>query len=179
MLIAQEKKKSNLAEYILYMWQVEDIIRAYQLDIEAIEETVIKQFKQEGEKHQEIKNWYENLIEMMKIENVTKKGHLQIIKNNIDELFDYHIHLINIKKDAPYLHLYEKAAGNISEFKVKAKAGDEVNDIEACLTALYGTLMLRLQKKDISKETLAAVSTFSEMLASLTDMYKTFEEEKE
>ena len=27
MLIAREKRKSNVAEYILYMWQVEDLLR--------------------------------------------------------------------------------------------------------------------------------------------------------
>jgi len=53
MIIAQEKKKTNLAEYILYMWQVEDIIRAYQFDITKIEENIIKQFQQPAEVHDE------------------------------------------------------------------------------------------------------------------------------
>ena len=29
MFIAQELRKKSIAEYLLYMWQVEDIIRAY------------------------------------------------------------------------------------------------------------------------------------------------------
>ena len=33
MIIASQKKKENIAEYLLYMWQIEDIIRAYGLDI--------------------------------------------------------------------------------------------------------------------------------------------------
>ena len=37
----------------------------------------------------------------------------------------------------------------------------------------------RLQKKEVSKDTLAAVSTFSEMLATLTAKYKAFEEDKD
>ncbi|GAB7088428.1 DUF4924 family protein [Marinifilum fragile] len=179
MIIAQEKRKTNLAEYILYMWQVEDILRAYKFDIEAVDKNIISQFKQDDEKHQEIKAWYENLIEMMKIEKVEERGHLQILKNNVNELFDFHLHLLNNKKDAAYISLFEKAAGNIAEFRQKSQAKEENNDIEVCLTALYGILMLKLQQKEISKETIAAVTTFSQLISDLTAKYKAFEEEKE
>ena len=36
MYTASAKKKENIAEYLLYMWQIEDIIRAYKLDIDLI-----------------------------------------------------------------------------------------------------------------------------------------------
>ena len=32
MIIALQKKKENIAEYLIYMWQVEDLLRACQLD---------------------------------------------------------------------------------------------------------------------------------------------------
>lgn len=38
MIIASQKRKENIAEYLLYMWQIEDIIRAYKLDIDTIDE---------------------------------------------------------------------------------------------------------------------------------------------
>jgi len=179
MIIANEKRKSNLAEYILYMWQVEDLIRAYKFDIKLITEAVLVHFNQPEEKQIEIKEWYENLIEMMKIEKIEEKGHLQIIKNNIDELYDFHLHLLNNKKDNAYIALFQKAAGHIAEFRRKSQATEENNDVELCLTALYGILLLRLQKKEVSKDTLAAVSSFSEMLAILTAKYKAFEEDKD
>ena len=179
MIIAQEKKKTNLAEYILYMWQVEDFIRAYQFDIEAIDKNIISQFQQPEEKHKEIRDWYENLIEMMKIEKVEQKGHLQILKNNINELFDFHLYLLEKVKDSSYLNLFQQAVGNISEFRQKSKATAENNDVEVCLTALYGILMLKLQGKKISKDTLAAVTTFSNLISELTIKYKAFEEDKE
>lgn len=179
MIIAQEKKKTNLAEYILYMWQVEDIIRAYQFDINKIEENIIKQFDKPEETHNEIKAWYENLIEMMRIEKTQEKGHLQIIKNNVNELYDYHVFLLTKGKDSAYNSHYQQALGNISEFREKSKATKENNDIEVCLTALYGILMLKLQGKEISKDTLAAITTFSQMISELTVKYKAFEEEKE
>ena len=179
MIIAQEKKKSNLAEYILYMWQVEDIIRAYKFDIDAIDKNVIEQFKQPKEKHNEIREWYENLIEMMRIEKVEERGHLQILKNNVNELYDYHLYLLEKAKDKQYIGFFQQAAGNIAEFRQKSQATEKNNDIEVCLTALYGILMLKLQKKEISKETIAAVTTFSQMISDLTAKYKAFEEEKE
>lgn len=179
MIIAQEKKKTNLAEYILYMWQVEDIIRAYQFNIEAIETNIINQFQQKEPTHSEIKNWYENLIEMMRLEKVEEMGHLQILKNNVNELYDFHLFLLDKRKDNVYTGYYQQAAGNIAEFRLKSKASSENNDIQVCLTALYGILMLKLQKKEISKETIAAVTTFSQMISDLTAKYKAFEEDKE
>jgi len=179
MIIAQEKKKTNLAEYILYMWQVEDIIRAYQFSIDKIDENIIKQFNQPEIAHSEIRTWYENLIEMMKIEKVEEQGHLQILKNNVNELYDFHVFLLTKAKDSVYNGHYQQALGNITEFREKSKATRENNDIEVCLTALYGILMLKLQGKEISKETISAVTTFSQMISDLTAKYKAFEEEKE
>ncbi len=178
MIIAQQRKKENLAEYILYMWQVEDIIRAYQFDISAIEKNIIAHFKATPEKQKEIYDWYDNLIAMMQLEKIEQKGHLQILKNNVNELFDFHLHLLNNVKDSKYINYFQQAAGNIAEFRTKSQTQENNNDIEVCLTALYGILMLKLQQKEISKDTLAAVSTFSQLIAYLTSKYKAFEEEE-
>lgn len=44
MLIAQKRRKENIVEYLLYMWQIEDLIRANQFDINLIDERVIAQY---------------------------------------------------------------------------------------------------------------------------------------
>ena len=36
MIIARRKRKENIAEYLLYMWQVEDLIRANNFDMDSI-----------------------------------------------------------------------------------------------------------------------------------------------
>lgn len=179
MIIAQEKKKTNLAEYILYMWQVEDLIRAYKFDIETIDKNIISQFQEKEDKKTEIKAWYDNLIEMMKVEKIQEKGHLQIIKNNINELNDFHLYLLNEAKYIEYIKLRELANLNILEFRSKANLSIDISEIEVCFTALYGILMLKLQKKEITKDTLGAINTFTKMLALLTDKYQKFEESKE
>ena len=42
MLVAQQKQKENIAEYIIYMYQIEDIIRAYNFDVEAILDNYVR-----------------------------------------------------------------------------------------------------------------------------------------
>ena len=44
MIIASQKHKENIAEYLLSMWQIEDIIRANGLDIDKIKANVIDRF---------------------------------------------------------------------------------------------------------------------------------------
>ena len=41
MLIARQKKQENIAEYLLYMWQLEDILRSYELDIDKVQQSLI------------------------------------------------------------------------------------------------------------------------------------------
>ncbi|MDE6400025.1 MAG: DUF4924 family protein, partial [Muribaculaceae bacterium] len=44
MITASLKKRENIAEYLLYMWQIEDLIRANGLDIEKIKSNIIDQY---------------------------------------------------------------------------------------------------------------------------------------
>lgn len=80
MIIARQKRKENIAEYLLYMWQVEDLIRANNFDMDSIRRTVVDRYDQPGDVKEEIANWYEELIEMMRSEGVMKKGHIQLNK---------------------------------------------------------------------------------------------------
>ena len=44
MFIAKQKRKENIAEYLLYMWQVEDIIRSMNCDIRLIDSNIVSQY---------------------------------------------------------------------------------------------------------------------------------------
>ena len=83
MIIASRKHKENIAEYLLYMWQIEDIIRANGLDIDRIKSSVIDKFELTDVQRKEMEEWYESLIDMMRREGVEKSGHLQLNKNVI------------------------------------------------------------------------------------------------
>lgn len=172
MITASIKKKENIAEYLLYMWQIEDLIRANGLDIDRIQASIIDQYKDLNDiQRKEMREWYESLIDMMCRENVIEKGHLQINKNVIIQLDDLHRQLLNDQKFASYTAQFYHTLPIIVE--LRSKAGDNKSgEIETCFNALYGILLLRLQGKEISEETLQATAQISKFLAVLALYYK-------
>ena len=98
MKIAQQLKEKNIAEYLIYMWQIEDLIRANGCDIEKIKSTIIAPYPLTEEQKAELTQWYMDLIEMMRHEGIMEKGHLQINKNIITWLTDLHLQLLRSPK---------------------------------------------------------------------------------
>ena len=78
MIIAQKKRKENIAEYLLYMWQVEDLIRAAAVSPEGVEQLLLPRYNVDEEKRAEIRSWYLELIEMMRTEGKVQAGHLDV-----------------------------------------------------------------------------------------------------
>ena len=172
MITASAKKRENIAEYLLYMWQIEDLIRANNLDIDRIQASIIDQYKDLTDaQRKEMREWYESLIDMMRREDVVKSGHLQLNKNVIIALDDLHHRLLDDPKFAAYSAQFYHTLPIIVE--LRAKAGEnKAGEIETCFNALYGILMLRLQKKEISEETIQAAAQISKFLALLSHYYK-------
>lgn len=177
MIIASQKRKDNIAEYLLYMWQIEDLIRANNLDIEKIKSNVIDRFADlTPQQRREMEEWYESLIDMMRREDVAAKGHLQINRNILADLTDLHKQLLADPRFAKYSALYYKVLPYIVE--LRSRAGEQAEDeIETCFTALYGTLILKLQGKEISKETSEAIKEITQLIATLAAYYKKNEQE--
>ena len=178
MFIASEKRKQNIAEYLLYMLQIEDIIRANSLDLAQLEQNVISKFNLEAEPHKQMHEWYESLIDMMRREGVAEKGHLQINKNTLSQLVDLHQELLKDPKYAEYSAEFYKTLPYIVELRAKA-AENAVGEIETCFTALYGYLMLKLAGKEISPDTDKAMKQISKFVALLAHYYKVKQEEEE
>lgn len=172
MITASQKKRENIAEYLLYMWQIEDLIRAYGLDIDRIQENIIDKYTSlTDEQRKEMRDWYESLIDMMRRENVQTSGHLQLNKNVLIELRDLHRRLMEDPKFAAYNAEFYNTLPYIVE--IRAKAGEnKADELESCFVALYGLLMLRLQGKEVSEETQRAAKQISKFLALLAKYYK-------
>lgn len=177
MIIAQEKRKTNIAEFILYMWQVEDLIRASGFDFDRVNEIVISKFDLPEETLDEIRTWYANLITLMVEERIVEKGHMSFLNNLIRELNDLHLRLLQSPDEKKYQEIYQAAHANVKSF-MKKSSDIFFSEIEACLTGLYGYLMLRLQKSEISAETSEAMASFSNLLAALSTRYREIEEGK-
>lgn len=172
MITASQKKRENIAEYLLYMWQIEDLIRAYGLDADRIQTDIIDRYAGlDDTKRREMRDWYDSLIDMMRREGKDKEGHLQINTNTLADLEQLHRRLLNDPKFAKYAAEYYNTLPLIVE--LRAKAGDNKKDeIETCFNALYGMLMLRLQKKEVTPETETAFKQISRFLAQLAAYYK-------
>lgn len=170
MYIAQQLKEKNIAEYLIYMWQVEDLIRSNDLNIANINDNLISKYTHITEdQRNSLINWYENLILMMREEGVTQQGHLQINKNVIINLTDLHQTLLNSAKFPFYHSAYYKALPYIVELRNKNKKDEP--ELETCFEVLYGVMLLKLQQKTISPETSKAIEAISSLLSMLANYY--------
>ena len=142
-------KKDNIAEYILYLWQMEDYLRAFPQNAEATPEL-------------------HDLNEMMHREGIMDGGHLALANNALAELIDLHTTLLD--EDAMYRAAIIRLQPSLNLLKAKTDR-PTMSDIEACLLLLYQIMMLRLQKKDISPETASVQQQATQVLTFLSRTY--------
>ena len=170
MFISQQLRKKSIAEYVLYMWQVEDLIRAYGCSLSRIKNEYVSQFSDyTDEQRSELVDWYGDLIRMINQEGKREKGHLQINLIVVQDVSDLHAQLLQSSKFPFYNAEYYKVLPFIVE--LRNRGSKDVGEIETCLNALYGTMMLRLQKKPISPETAHAVKEITTFIGMLSDYY--------
>lgn len=144
-----KSKKENIAEYILYLWQIEDYLRAF--PEQACSNTELME-----------------LQEMMHMEGIVSSGHLQLAQNALREMEDLHDELL--ETEAPYRAVIMHLEPSLNLFKAKTDH-PQMSDVEACLTLLYQVMMLRLQQKEISAETEVVVKDATQLLRFLSKTY--------
>lgn len=149
MMQMMKSKKDNIAEYILYLWQMEDYLRAFPQNAEATPEL-------------------HDLNEMMHREGIMEGGHLALANNALAELIDLHTTLLN--EDAMYRAAIIRLQPSLNLLKAKTDR-PTMSDIEACLVLLYQIMMLRLQKKEITPETASVQQQATQVLTFLSRTY--------
>ncbi len=169
MFIANQLRTKNICEYLLYMWQVEDTLRAFGCDPDRIRMDYVPSFHLDDAQEKEEVAWYENLIRMMKEEGCQEKGHLQINKATLMLLEDLHQQLLQSSKHPFYVAAYYKALPYIVE--LRSRGEKDVDEVEVCLNCLYGVMMLKVQKREVSEETNKAVAVISHLLSLLAKEY--------
>lgn len=175
MVEAERKRKENIIEYVLYMFHTEDLLRSHQLNPKLVIEQLVEPSKLAYKEKIELKKWYLETIENMERENVQDNGHLSEVIEVLGELSYLHQSLMNVFQDREYIKLWEKAYPNIIQLANRTN-GQTQNPIELCFNGIYGVLVLRLRKEEVSKETLSAVETFSELLRKLGKKYQDIRE---
>ena len=173
MFIASKLKKENICEYLLYMWQIEDLIRAYKLNIDIINDNIISQFpiKTDADR-KKFDEWYESLIEMMRLENVQENGHLQLNKNVIIDLTDFHQLILKSGQVPAYNAKFFHVLPFINQLRMKSEP--DLSDIELCFNFMYGLMVLRLKKAEIKPETLQTQTEISKYMVLLAKNYKAY-----
>jgi hypothetical protein len=170
MIIAKQKRTENIAEYILYMWQLEDLLRAYEFDVKKL----VQNFGYPEQTLSEITQWYSELALAMKNEGLEKSGHLMQLKDIVQDLSMFNIKLLQKPDETEYFEIFTNALPHITEIVEKSNNVLK-NEIDACFTGMYGILMLRLQKKQIGPDTEYAIATFSKLLSLLSFKFHQYE----
>jgi hypothetical protein len=170
MIIAEQKLKENIAEYLIYMYQLEDLIRANEFDAGRIEQTIINKFEVSYDVKREMLEWYKGLINGLVEEKKQKSGHLNSLIQITDGLNSLNTELLNDPVNSDIKDSYNKASANIEALRMRSGHSKE-SDVQLAINGLYGYLILRLQKKKISKETAEAFSTITEWIAILSAEY--------
>ena len=144
-----KSKKENIAEYILYLWQMEDYLRAFPIQANATTEL-------------------HNLNEMMHREGIIESGHLQLAQNALSELEELHTRLL--QEDAIYRAAIIRLTPSLNLLKAKTDR-PTMSDIEACLLLLYQIMLLRLQKREITPQTTSVQQQATQLLQFLSKTY--------
>ena len=144
-----KSKKDNIAEYILYLWQMEDYLRAFPQHADATPEL-------------------HELNEMMHREGIVECGHLQLAQNALAELEDLHAEILN--EDAIYRAAIIRLQPSLNLLKAKTDR-PTMSDIEACLLLLYQIMLLRLQQREITPETASVQQQVTPILQFLSRTY--------
>jgi hypothetical protein len=171
MLIAQAKKEENIVEYVLYMFQLHDILRGLKFDEKAVREKLAKPMAKSFDQEEEILNWYKELIAKMASEGLQEKGFVSDVLSKVGELTLLHGMLLQQLNDEKYKAIYNAVIPFVNEYKLKSNE-ENVSDILICLNALYAKLLLKLKKVEISEASDEAFIAFSNLLSYIAIRYK-------
>lgn len=169
MFIAKSIREKSVVEYLLYMWQMEDLIRAYGCSLTRIRREYIDRFDYTDQQKDQEEDWFGDLIRMMNQEGKREKGHLAINEVLLQDLGDLHVRLLQSTRFPYYSAEYYRVLPFIVE--LRQKGDKEIGEVETCLNALYGVMLLRMRQKPISPETAHAIKAITTFLGMLSDYY--------
>ena len=144
-----KNKKENIVEYILYLWQLEDYLRA---------------FPEAAEGNEELSD----ILRMMHADDVMDGGHIQLAQIALKELEMLSDDIMT--QEATYRAAMIRITPALNMLKARTDRPTMTN-IEACLVLLYQIMLLRLQKREISAETQEVQQQATGILQYLSKTY--------
>ncbi len=175
MIVAERKRRENIAEYILYMWQIEDIIRALELDDAKIKEYVSRGYQLDEERMDQVLLWYLTLADQMKAQGIAKVGHLRELNELMDDLQELSTNLLREPSQTLYSSVYFQTLPSIIQLR-ELSGSEDMGEIESCFVGIYGYLTLKAREEEVTEATEGAIKQFSTFLAMLAARFHEVEE---
>lgn len=165
----EKKREENIAEYVLFMYQMEDLLRACNLDVDLAVSVIADEVKDEAVRTN-YRLWYTELIRQMRQNGLEKKGHLPELTDIMLELSYLHNTLLSITNNKQYQEVFSTTQPVIEEFRDRSDLSDK-NHIEVVFHALYMKLLMKLKNQPISPESESAFMSMQSLLALLSKAY--------
>ena len=173
--IAQAKRKENIAEYILYLWQIEDLLRALQFSPEAIYSQLVAPRDVEEEQKHIYLLWYMDIVNLLRKEGKDESGHLEHTLHLIADMHNLHLQLMHHPIGEHYRKTFARLAPQLPSLRAMVQK-EEISDTELAFRALYATMLSRIKgdkkREEAIRDTMELVSP---VVAELADMYRKVE----
>lgn len=175
MFIASAKKAENIVEYLIYMYNIEDIVRKFDLDEERLLEEYVSKILPNPSFKQQYGVWYSSICQELKRSGKKQKGHILEVEEVLLELVYLHQSLLTITHDAKYESLFNQALGDIEFFRSKSNQSG-LHVVELAVYAMNMKLQFKMRGQDLSSESEEAFDRMRILLAYLAREYKRMKE---
>ncbi len=167
---AQALRKQNIAEYILYIWQLEDMFRALQFSPEAIYSQFVAPRTSLDEQSQSMLiAWYIELSDLLQKEGKEEKGHIDHTLHLIADLHNLHLQLLELPLGARYRTLLARRDEVLPD--LRALFGAEISDTELSFRALYAAMLYRIKGEGQRGAVADTIEYISPVIAELSSIY--------
>lgn len=173
--IAQARRRENIAEYILYLWQLEDLLRALQFSPEAIWSQLVapRTDVAEAQKHVFLM-WYMDIVNLLRQEGKEEKGHLEHTLHLIGDMHNLHLQLMQLPAGERYRRILARLEPELP--RLRAVLGNPgMSDTELCFRALYAAMLYRIKGEGSKQAVTDTIEYVSPVIAELADIYRKVE----
>lgn len=161
MTTADQKREQHIVEYLLYVWQMEDLVRALGFDAGAIRGVM-------GSGAEADLVWMLQLARDMENQKLLESGHVDHATETMTELALLHDLLMGPMEDKAYVRAYESARPHLDEMLQRAGESQKMeHPVVSMMTALYGWLVLRMKRERIATETESSMVAIRAMANAL------------
>lgn len=168
--IAKAKRRENIAEYILYLWQLEDLLRALQFSPEAVYSQLIVPRDLSEPQQRLYLEWYMDIADLLRQEGKEQQGHLDHTLHLIADLHNLHLQLLKLPVGAHYRERYARLEPELPGLRA-VLGREEMNDTELCFRALYAAMLYRIRGEGGGQAVADTVAYISPVIAELAAMY--------